>query len=152
MQKNLGNPHKDFNPFILLATNGKGSTSHMMASILQEAGYKTGLYTSPHLKDFRERIKINGKLIKQEDVLQFIKTNKNGLIRLACLFEMTVALAFHYFSKQKVDIAIIETGLGGRLDSTNIIHPDLSIITNIGFDHTELLGEHLKKLLWKKEA
>tara|TARA_Y100000589_G_scaffold328984_1_gene374360 strand:- start:100 stop:1308 length:1209 start_codon:yes stop_codon:yes gene_type:complete len=147
----LGNPHKDFRSIHVAGTNGKGSTCNMLASIFQEAGFKTGLYSSPHLKDFRERIKINGKMIKQESVIQFIKTNKNWFNKIGMsFFEMTVALAFHYFSKQKVDIAIIEVGLGGRLDSTNIIHPDLSIITNIGLDHTELLGDSLERIAIEK--
>lgn len=147
----LGNPHKDFKSIHVAGTNGKGSTSHMLASIFQEAGYKTGLYSSPHLKDLRERIKINGKMIKHESVIQFIKKNKNLFKNIGMsFFEMTVALAFHYFSKEKVDIAIIEVGLGGRLDSTNIINPDLSIITNIGLDHVELLGDSIEKIAYEK--
>ena len=147
----LGNPHKDFKSIHVAGTNGKGSTSHMLASIFQEAGYKTGLYSSPHLKDFRERIKINGKMIKHESVVQFIKKNKKLFKNIGMsFFEMTVALAFHYFSKEKVDIAIIEVGLGGRLDSTNIINPDLSIITNIGLDHVELLGDSIEKIAYEK--
>jgi len=147
----LGNPHLNFKSVHIAGTNGKGSTSHMIASILQEAGYKTGLYTSPHLKDFRERIRINGKMIKQESVIKFVEDNKDwfSLIGMS-FFEMTVALAFHHFSSAEVDIAIIEVGLGGRLDSTNIIKPELSIITNIGMDHTDLLGDSINKIAKEK--
>ena len=147
----LENPHHKFKSIHIAGTNGKGSTSHMMASILQEAGYKTGLYTSPHLKDFRERIRIDGQLISQEDVLAFVAKHKAWFSELGMsFFEMTVALAFNYFAEQKVDIAIIETGLGGRLDSTNIIKPEISVITNIGFDHTALLGKTLQKIAVEK--
>ena len=147
----LGNPHQNFKSIHIAGTNGKGSTSHLLASVLQEAGYKTGLYTSPHLKDFRERIRINGEMIKQESVIQFITDNKDWFSHIGMsFFEMTVALAFHHFAKEKVDIAIIEVGLGGRLDSTNIIQPELSIITNIGLDHTELLGDSIEKIAREK--
>ena len=147
----LGNPHKDFKSIHIAGTNGKGSTSHLIASVLQEAGYKTGLYTSPHLKDFRERIRINGKMIKKGYVIQFITENKDWFIQIGMsFFEMTVALAFDHFAKEKVDIAIIEVGLGGRLDSTNIIKPELSIITNIGLDHTKLLGDSIEKITKEK--
>ncbi|MGB1931648.1 MAG: bifunctional folylpolyglutamate synthase/dihydrofolate synthase [Flavobacteriales bacterium] len=147
----LGNPHRNFKSIHIAGTNGKGSTSHLLASVLQEAGYKTGLYTSPHLKDFRERIRINGEMIKQESVIQFITDNKDWFSQIGMsFFEMTVALAFHHFAKEKVDIAIIEVGLGGRLDSTNIIQPELSIITNIGLDHTELLGDSIEKIAREK--
>tara|TARA_B100000886_G_C20422368_1_gene492229 strand:- start:140 stop:1348 length:1209 start_codon:yes stop_codon:yes gene_type:complete len=147
----LGNPHQDFKSIHIAGTNGKGSTSHLIASVLQEAGYKIGLYTSPHLKDFRERIRINGEMIKQEDVIQFITENKGWFSHIGMsFFEMTVALAFYHFAKEKVDIAIIEVGLGGRLDSTNIIKPELSIITNIGLDHTELLGDSIQKIAREK--
>ena len=147
----LGNPHQNFKSIHIAGTNGKGSTSHLLASVLQEAGYKTGLYTSPHLKDFRERIRINGEMIKQESVIQFITDNKDWFCHIGMsFFEMTVALAFHHFAKEKVDIAIIEVGLGGRLDSTNIIQPELSIITNIGLDHTELLGDSIEKIAREK--
>ena len=147
----LGNPHQNFKSIHIAGTNGKGSTSHLLASVLQEAGYKTGLYTSPHLKDFRERIRINGDMIKQESVIQFITENKHWFSQIGMsFFEMTVALAFHHFAKEKVDIAIIEVGLGGRLDSTNIIQPELSIITNIGLDHTELLGDSIEKIAREK--
>lgn len=147
----LGNPHQNFKSIHIAGTNGKGSTSHLLASVLQEAGYKIGLYTSPHLKDFRERIRINGEMIKQESVIQFITKNKDWFSQIGMsFFEMTVALAFHHFAKEKVDIAIIEVGLGGRLDSTNIIQPELSIITNIGLDHTELLGDSIEKIAREK--
>jgi len=147
----LGNPHKKFKSIHVAGTNGKGSVSHMIASILQEAGYKVGLYTSPHLKDFRERIKINGNLISKKEVIDFISNNKIEFeqIKLS-FFEFTVALAFDYFYKSKVEIAIIETGLGGRLDSTNIIKPIISVITNIGLDHTNLLGETIEKIAYEK--
>ncbi|MFL2569686.1 MAG: bifunctional folylpolyglutamate synthase/dihydrofolate synthase [Flavobacteriales bacterium] len=147
----LGNPHQNFKSIHIAGTNGKGSTSHLLASVLQEAGYKIGLYTSPHLKDFRERIRINGEMIKQESVIQFITKNKDWFSQIGMsFFEMTVALAFHHFAKEKVDIAIIEVGLGGRIDSTNIIQPELSIITNIGLDHTELLGDSIEKIAREK--
>ncbi|WP_144963726.1 bifunctional folylpolyglutamate synthase/dihydrofolate synthase [Gillisia sp. Hel_I_86] len=147
----LGNPHKDFKAVHVAGTNGKGSTSHMLASILQEAGYKVGLYTSPHLTDFRERIKINGKEISENEVVTFIDSNKSYLENnKLSFFEMTVGMAFSYFSKKKVDIAVIEVGLGGRLDSTNIINPILSIITNIGLDHTDMLGNTLAEIAAEK--
>ena len=135
----LNNPHLKFKSVHIAGTNGKGSTAHMLASTFQEAGYKTGLYTSPHLKDFRERIKINGLMIEKEQVIHFIEKNKSFFNSIdMSFFEMTVALAFHQFAEEKVDIAIIETGLGGRLDSTNIIKPELSVITNISWDHKNL--------------
>ena len=141
LAKHLNNPEIQFKSIHVAGTNGKGSTSHMLASVLQEAGYKVGLYTSPHLKDYRERIKINGKEISEEYVIKFIKQNKTFLEKNSLsFFEMTVGLAFEYFANQKVDIAIIEVGLGGRLDSTNIITPEVSVITNIGLDHTQFLG------------
>ena len=147
----LGNPHQNFKSIHIAGTNGKGSTSHLLASVLQEAGYNTGLYTSPHLKDFRERIRINGEMIKQENVIQFITENKDWFNKIGMsFFEMTVALAFNHFAKENVDIAIIEVGLGGRLDSTNIIIPELSIITNVGLDHTELLGNSIEKIAKEK--
>ena len=149
--KHLNNPHEKFKSIHIAGTNGKGSTAHMLASILQDAGYKTGLYTSPHLKDFRERIKINGQMISEKIVVKFVNENKKLFENLKMsFFEMTVTLAFHYFAKKKVDIAIIETGLGGRLDSTNIINPELSIITNISFDHTNLLGDNLYEIAKEK--
>ncbi|AVR47302.1 tetrahydrofolate synthase [Christiangramia fulva] len=147
----LEHPETGFKSIHVAGTNGKGSVSHMLASIFQAAGYKTGLYTSPHLKDFRERIKINGMVVPQKEVIQFIDENQNFLAfnRLS-FFEMTVGMAFQYFSKEKVDMAIIEVGMGGRLDSTNIIHPELSVITNIGLDHTAYLGETLAEIASEK--
>ena len=147
----LGNPHNKFKSIHVAGTNGKGSVSHMIASILQEAGYKVGLYTSPHLRDFRERIKINGNLISKKEVIDFISNNKIEFeqIKLS-FFEFTVSLAFDYFYKSKVDIAIIETGLGGRLDSTNIIQPLVSVITNIGIDNTTLLGNTIEEIAKEK--
>ncbi|HKJ06650.1 MAG TPA: Mur ligase family protein, partial [Flavobacteriaceae bacterium] len=139
--KTLNFPEKKFKSIHVAGTNGKGSTSHMLASILQEAGYKVGLYTSPHLKDFRERIKINGKMISETDVVNFITSNKTFISKnKLSFFEMTVGMAFHFFAENNVDFAIIEVGLGGRLDSTNIINPEVSVITNIGLDHTQFLG------------
>jgi dihydrofolate synthase/folylpolyglutamate synthase len=149
--KLLGNPENKFRSIHVAGTNGKGSTSHMLASILQSAGYKTGLYTSPHLKDFRERIKINGEMIPQQYVIDFVEKYKNNFEQIQpSFFEMTVGLAFDYFVHEKVDIAVIEVGLGGRLDSTNVITPELSIITNISFDHTALLGNTLEKIATEK--
>lgn len=151
LSKELNFPEKKFNSIHVGGTNGKGSTSHMLASILQEAGYKVGLYTSPHLKNFTERIRINGVEISQEKVTSFIKTNRDFLEKQKLsFFEMTVGLAFDYFADEKVDIAIIEVGLGGRLDSTNIITPEISIITNIGLDHTQFLGETLSEIAFEK--
>lgn len=144
-------PHRNYKTIHVAGTNGKGSVSHMLASVLQKAGYKTGLFTSPHLKDFRERIRVNGEMIPEEEVTSFIE---NGLAAFAqtqpSFFEMTSALAFHYFAKTNVDIAVIEVGMGGRLDSTNIIHPVLSVITNIGLDHTEFLGNTLAQIAAEK--
>ena len=149
--KLLNNPQKKIKTIHIAGTNGKGSTAHMLASILQESGYKTGLYTSPHLKDFRERIKINGKTIDKKYIINFIKENQLEFEKInMSFFEFTVAMAFNYFTESKVDIAIIETGLGGRLDSTNIINPELSIITNIGLDHTNLLGNTIEKIAFEK--
>lgn len=147
----LKNPQEKFKTIHVGGTNGKGSTSHMLASILQEAGYKVGLYTSPHLKNFTERIRINGKEIHKRTVSSFIKKQKAFLEKQGLsFFEMTVGMAFWYFAKEKVDIAIIEVGLGGRLDSTNIITPEVSVITNIGFDHTQFLGETLPEIASEK--
>lgn len=147
----LDNPHKKFKSIHIAGTNGKGSTAHLISSILQEAGFKTGLYTSPHLKDFRERIKINGVKISENDVISFVTTNKKNFEKInMSFFEYTVALAFDHFAKEKVDIAIIETGLGGRLDSTNIISPEISVITNIGYDHMNLLGNTLEQIAIEK--
>ncbi len=138
----LNNPQDSFKSIHIAGTNGKGSTSHTLASVFQEAGYKTGLYTSPHLRDFRERIRINGEMIPENEVVDFIEKHKNKLEELELsFFEMTVAMAFDYFRKEKVDIAIIEVGMGGRLDSTNVIRPELSVITNISLDHVKFLGE-----------
>ena len=149
--KHLKNPHTQFKSIHIAGTNGKGSTAHILASVLQESGIKVGLYTSPHLKDFRERIKINGKMIAQKDVVTFVKENQVFFEKMELsFFEFTVAMAFDYFAKQKVDIAIIETGLGGRLDSTNIINPELAIITNISLDHTNLLGDTIENIATEK--
>lgn len=149
--EHLGNPQNNFKSIHVAGTNGKGSTSHMLASVLQEADYKTALHTSPHLKDFRERSKINGKLMPKSFVIDFVKKNKDFIESLsASFFEVSVAMGFLYFSKEKVDIAVIETGLGGRLDSTNIIQPEISIITNIGKDHTAILGENFEEIAKEK--
>jgi dihydrofolate synthase / folylpolyglutamate synthase len=147
----LGNPQTKFKSIHIAGTNGKGSTSHMLAAILQTAGYKTGLYTSPHLKDFRERIKINGEMIEEAFVIGFVERIKPLVATIEpSFFEITVAMAFDYFVQQQVDIAVIEVGLGGRLDSTNIIIPELSVITNIGWDHINMLGDSLKKIAFEK--
>lgn len=147
----LGNPQTKFRSIHVAGTNGKGSVSHMLASVLQAAGYKTGLYTSPHLKDFRERIKINGNFCEEDFVVGFVDEVKTLIEQIEpSFFEITVAMAYSYFASQKVDIAIIETGLGGRLDSTNIIIPELSVITNIGWDHMNILGDTLEKIAFEK--
>jgi dihydrofolate synthase/folylpolyglutamate synthase len=147
----LGNPHKGLKTIHIAGTNGKGSTSHTLAAILQTNGYKTGLYTSPHLVDFRERIKVNGKPVGKMYVCDWVKRNRKALKKIhPSFFEMTVGLAFEYFKEQEVDIAVIETGLGGRLDSTNVIYPEVSVITNIGFDHTDILGETLVEIANEK--
>ena len=147
----LGNPHTNFKSIHVAGTNGKGSSSHLLASVLQEAGYKVGLYTSPHLKDFRERIRINGKKINKDWVVDFIENNSSFFEQhKLSFFEMTVGMAFSYFDKESVDIAIIEVGLGGRLDSTNIIHPEVSLITNIGLDHTDILGDTIPEIAREK--
>jgi dihydrofolate synthase/folylpolyglutamate synthase len=147
----LDNPQAKFRSVHIAGTNGKGSTSHMLAAVLQRAGYKTGLYTSPHLKDFRERIKINGEMIAEDFVVDFVARTRQISQQIEpSFFELTMAMAFDYFAKLKVDIAIIETGLGGRLDSTNIITPILSIITNIGYDHMNILGDTLEKIAAEK--
>jgi dihydrofolate synthase/folylpolyglutamate synthase len=141
LASHLGNPHQKFKSIHIAGTNGKGSSAHMLASILQEAGYKVGLYTSPHLKDFRERIRINGVPIEQEYILDFVVSSRTFFDREAfSFFEMTVGLAFDYFAKQHVDVAVIEVGLGGRLDATNIITPEACLITNIALDHQQFLG------------
>ena len=147
----LNHPQHHFKTIHIAGTNGKGSVSHMIASILQEAGYKTGLYTSPHLKDLRERIRINGEMISQKAVVNFINSNLKNIESInPSFFEINVAMAFRYFADENVDIAVIETGLGGRLDSTNIIMPELSVITNIGYDHTQILGDTLAKIAFEK--
>ncbi len=147
----LGNPQNSFKSIHVGGTNGKGSVSHMLAAIFQTAGYKTGLYTSPHLYDFRERIKLNGEMIPEEFVIDFVEKVKPLTEQIEpSFFEITVAMAFHYFAKQQVDIAIIEVGLGGRLDSTNVITPELSIITNIGWDHMNMLGNSLEEIASEK--
>ncbi|HYJ38094.1 MAG TPA: Mur ligase family protein, partial [Chitinophagaceae bacterium] len=147
----LDNPQNGFKSVHIAGTNGKGSTSHMLASVLQTAGYKTGLYTSPHLKDFKERIRINGEMIRDEFVSGFVESIQPLIEKIEpSFFETTVAMAFQYFKQEKVDIAIIETGLGGRLDSTNIIHPEISVITNIGWDHMNILGDSLEKIAIEK--
>jgi dihydrofolate synthase / folylpolyglutamate synthase len=147
----LGNPERKFKSIHVAGTNGKGSSSHMLAAILQSAGYQTGLYTSPHLKDFTERIKINGKEIPQSFVTGFVKRVKSVLENVEpSFFETTVAMAFDYFAEERVDIAVIEVGLGGRLDSTNVITPEVSLITNISYDHMDLLGDTLRKIAAEK--
>jgi dihydrofolate synthase / folylpolyglutamate synthase len=144
-------PHRKFRSVHVAGTNGKGSVSHMLASILQEAGYKTALYTSPHLMDYRERIKINGEMIPENEVISFVEQNKSILKSvMPSFFEMSVALAFDFFARSEVEIAVIEVGLGGRLDSTNIITPLMSVITNIGHDHMNLLGDTLEKIAFEK--
>jgi dihydrofolate synthase / folylpolyglutamate synthase len=147
----LGNPHKKFKSIHVAGTNGKGSSSHMLAACFQSAGYKTGLYTSPHLKEFTERIKINGKEMAKDEVVEFVLKNKWLIEEIKpSFFEMTVAMAFDQFARHAVDIAIIEVGLGGRLDSTNIIEPLISLITNISFDHQSLLGNTLEEIAFEK--
>ncbi|MBB5395672.1 folylpolyglutamate synthase/dihydrofolate synthase family protein [Mucilaginibacter sp. AK015] len=147
----VNNPQHKFKSVHVGGTNGKGSTSHMLAAILHVAGYKTGLYTSPHLKDFRERIRINGAMISEQAVIDFVALHKHDFEQIQpSFFEMTVALAFDFFAKEQVDIAIVEVGLGGRLDSTNVINPLLSVITNIGWDHMNLLGDTLPKIAAEK--
>ena len=147
----LGNPEKKFKSIHIAGTNGKGSVAHMLASVLQQAGYKTGLATSPHLKDFRERIKINGTLIPEDYVIDFVSKHRAFFEKIKpSFFEMTMALTFDYLAYEEVDIAVVETGLGGRLDSSNIITPELAVITNIGLDHTHLLGNSLAKIAAEK--
>ena len=147
----LGLPHKSFKCIHVAGTNGKGSTSHMLASVLQQAGYRVGLYTSPHLLDFRERIKVNGSMIPEQKVVDFVSIHKSYFeAQRLSFFEMTVGMAFSYFKEERVDYAIIEVGLGGRLDATNIITPILSVITNIGLDHTQFLGTTRPKIAGEK--
>lgn len=151
MMEHLGHPERGFRSIHVAGTNGKGSVSHFLASILQEAGYKVGLYTSPHLVDFRERIRIGGEMIPQDKVVRFVEKNKQFFEHQGLsFFEMTVGLAFDYFRNEQVDIAVIEVGMGGRLDSTNVITPLLSVITNIGLDHTQFLGDTLEKIAAEK--
>ena len=146
-----GSPHKRYPTIHVGGTNGKGSVSNLIASVLQEAGYKTGLYTSPHLKDFRERIRVNGHMIPQQRVVDFVEHFRTECtIVEPSFFELTTELAFQWFAEEQVDVAVIEVGLGGRLDSTNIIHPDVSVITNISFDHMALLGDTLEKIAVEK--
>lgn len=147
----LDNPQHKFKSIHVAGTNGKGSTSHMLASVLQAQGYKTGLYTSPHLKDFRERIRINGKMMAKAEVITFVQQQKKLIKEVEpSFFEVTVAMAFDYFARHKVDVAVIEVGLGGRLDSTNIIQPEISVITNISIDHTNMLGNTIEEIAGEK--
>lgn len=151
LAKHLGNPENNFKSIHVAGTNGKGSTCHMIAAILQQSGYKVGLYTSPHLKDFRERIRVNGEMISEAAVIRFIANNKEFIQQHKfSFFELTVGMAFQYFAEEQVDVAVIEVGMGGRLDSTNIITPQLSIITNIGLDHTAILGADLPTIAKEK--
>lgn len=151
LDKHFGHPHKQFKTIHIAGTNGKGSCSHTLAAILQSAGYKTGLYTSPHLVDFRERIRVNGTPVPKDYVTSFVEENRSFFEPLhPSFFELTTAMAFKYFAEQHVDVAIIEVGLGGRLDCTNIITPDMCIITNISFDHTQFLGNTLEKIAKEK--
>ena len=151
LDRHFGHPHQNFKTIHIAGTNGKGSCSHTIASILQSAGYKVGLYTSPHLKDFRERIRVNGKCVSKEYVIDFVENERHFFEPLhPSFFELTTAMAFKYFAEQGVDIAVIEVGLGGRLDCTNIITPILSIITNISFDHTQFLGNTLEAIAREK--
>jgi dihydrofolate synthase / folylpolyglutamate synthase len=147
----LGNPHRKFKSIHVAGTNGKGSTSHSIAAVLQVEGYKTGLYTSPHLKSFTERIRVNGTEIPEQKVIEFVEQHKPFIEELKpSFFELTVAMAFDHFAQEQVDVAVIEVGMGGRLDSTNVIDPILSIITNIGFDHKEFLGNTLPEIAFEK--
>lgn len=153
LDKMFGHPHHSFKTIHVAGTNGKGSVSHMLASVLQEAGYKTGLYTSPHLKDFRERIRVNGEMISEEAVVRFVELyqEKNRYENIEpSFFELTVSMAFDYFRSMSIDVAVVEVGLGGRLDSTNVISPEVSVITNISFDHMNLLGDTLPKIAAEK--
>lgn len=151
LMEHLGNPHTQLRAVHIAGTNGKGSTSHLIAAALQAQGYKVGLFTSPHLVDFRERIRINGQMIPQQQVVDFVTDNRSFLDQLRpSFFETTMALAFWYFADQQVDIAVVEVGLGGRLDSTNVLTPLLSVITNIGIDHTEFLGDTLPQIAAEK--
>ncbi|MDE5851839.1 MAG: bifunctional folylpolyglutamate synthase/dihydrofolate synthase, partial [Alistipes sp.] len=145
--KTMGNPQRNFFTVHVAGTNGKGSVSHMLASVLQQAGYRTGLYTSPHLQDFRERIRVDGEMIPKQKVVNFVDKYHDKMVEQELsFFEMTTAMAFDYFAQSDVEVAVIETGLGGRLDATNVIVPVLSVITNIGLEHTDLLGDTLQKI------
>ena len=147
----LGDPQKNYLTIHVAGTNGKGSVSHMLASVLQQAGYCVGLFTSPHLLDFRERIRVNGECISEREVVRFTKEHKEEMVSLGLsFFEMTTAMAFHHFAQSDVEVAVIETGLGGRLDSTNIITPILSVITNIGLEHTAMLGNTIAEIAFEK--
>jgi dihydrofolate synthase/folylpolyglutamate synthase len=151
LDRHFGHPHLNYKTIHIAGTNGKGSVSHILSSVLQEAGYCTGLYTSPHLKDFRERIRINGEMIPEDEVINFVEKHRKIIEEISpSFFELTVAMAFDYFSIRNVDIAVVETGLGGRLDSTNIITPMISVITNVGHDHMDLLGNTLQKIALEK--
>ena len=151
LDEHFGHPHRNFHSIHVGGTNGKGSCSHTLAAILQEAGYRVGLYTSPHLVDFRERIRVNGQPIPEDYVVRFVEEERDFFEPLhPSFFELTTAMAFRYFSDEHVDVAVIEVGLGGRLDCTNIIQPDLCIITNISFDHTQFLGDTLEKIAGEK--
>lgn len=151
LDEHFGHPHRRFKTIHVAGTNGKGSCTHTLAAILQSAGYKVGLYTSPHLVDFRERIRVNGEVIPQENVIRFVEQHRAFFEPLhPSFFELTTAMAFNYFAEQQVDVAVIEVGLGGRLDCTNIIRPDLCVITNISFDHVQFLGDTLAKIASEK--
>ena len=151
LAKHLNHPEHKFKSIHVGGTNGKGSTAHMLASVLQESGYKVGLYTSPHLKDYRERIRINGTMISETFVVDFVAANKSFFeTHSLSFFEMSVGMAFAYFTQEQVDIAVVEVGLGGRLDSTNILSPEVSVITNIGLDHTQFLGTTLEAIAGEK--
>lgn len=151
MLKHLGNPHRDYPVIHVAGTNGKGSVSHILASVLQSAGYRTGLFTSPHLHEFRERMRVDGELIPEREVAAFVAENAAKMKELELsYFEMTAAMAFDWFSRANVEVAVIETGLGGRLDATNIVRPELSVITNIGLDHTDVLGNSLPEIAVEK--
>ncbi len=151
LDEHLGHPHELYKTIHVAGTNGKGSTSHMLAAVLQKAGYKTGLYTSPHLKDFRERIRVNGAMVPQDYVISFIEKHREFIEKQSLsFFELTVGMAFQYFAAAQVDVAVIEVGMGGRLDATNVIIPEISVITNIGLDHTAFLGTTLKEIAAEK--
>ena len=151
LDEHFGHPHQQFKTIHIAGTNGKGSCSHTIAAVLQSAGYRVGLFTSPHLVDFRERIRINGEMMPEEYVVNFVEEHRSFFEPLhPSFFELTTAMAFRYFADQKVDVAVIEVGMGGRLDCTNIIHPDLCVITNISFDHVQFLGDTLAKIAGEK--